>query len=119
MLHRDALARKSWRAYRSGSAASADSSPAAYAGAMSDAMSHADLVRALDGLESQLPSLLAQCRGTGERVRAIEHATAAIAHARLQDVDAIYARRRLLRLLLAAGLAADEVLDAPLDVTPS
>jgi len=71
-------------------------------------LSHLELERLFDGLEDRLPSLLAQCREPGERVRVFEHATSGIAQAPIADADATYARRRLHGLLLSAGLAADE-----------
>jgi hypothetical protein len=87
---------------------------------MAGPMTHAELAHFFDGLETQLPGLLARCQGTGERVRAFERATAPLLDVRLADADdARYARRRLQRLLLAAGLAADEALEAPPDLTPS
>lgn len=76
---------------------------------MAGPMTHAELVRYFDGLETRLPGLLARCRGSGERVRAFEHATAPLALAKIASADdATYARRRLHGLLLAAGLAADD-----------
>jgi hypothetical protein len=76
---------------------------------MAGPMTHAELQRFFDGLETQLPGLLARCREPGERVRAFEHATAPFTHAQFAtDADATYARRRLHGLLLVAGLAADE-----------
>ena len=76
---------------------------------MASPMSHAELVDFFDGLAARLPAQLARCRGTGERVRIFERATAPFAHAQLATAaDATYARRRLHGLLLAAGLAADE-----------
>jgi hypothetical protein len=76
---------------------------------MAGPLTHVELVHLFDGLESQLPRLLAHCREPGERVRAFELATAPVAHARFATHDdATYARRRLQGLLLAAGLAADD-----------
>ena len=79
---------------------------------MAGPMTHAELQRYFDGLETQLPTLLARCREPGERVRAFEHATAPFTHAQFATAaDATYARRRLHGLLLVAGLVADEGAD--------